>query len=193
MSLDPILAAAWALQEFCEARGWQFCFIGGIAVQRWGEPRFTADADLTLLTGFGGEESFIDPLLSHFRPRRSDAREFALRNRVLLLEAHNGTPLDVALGAVPFEENSIRRSSAFPIGDGRALTTCSAEDFLVHKVVANREKDWLDIEGVLARRWGQLDLALFRREVEPLLELRGDPEILVRFDRLHEKLRRRLG
>ncbi len=95
MSLDPILAGAWDLQEFCSVRGWQFCFIGGIAVQRWGEPRFTADADLTLLTGFGGEETFIDPLLSHFRPRRSDAREFALRNRVVLLEAHNGTPLDV--------------------------------------------------------------------------------------------------
>jgi len=192
MSLDPILAGAWELQEFCQARAWQFCFIGGIAVQRWGEPRFTADADLTLLTGFGGEESFIDPMLSHFRARRGDAREFALRNRVLLLAAHNGTPLDVALGAVPFEENSIRRSSGFPIGEGRALTTCSAEDLLVHKVVANREKDWLDIEGVLARQWGRIDLAVFRDEVQPLLELRGDPDILVRFDRLHEKLRRRL-
>lgn len=192
MSLDPILAAAYDLQTFCGARGWRFCFIGGIAVQRWGEPRFTADADLTLLTGFGGEEGFIDALLSHFRPRRGDARAFALQNRVLLLEAQNGTPLDVALGAVPFEENSIRRASAFPIGEGRALTTCSAEDLLVHKVVANREKDWLDIEGVLARRWGRLDLALFRHEVEPLLELRGDPEIFGRFDRLHEKLRLRL-
>jgi hypothetical protein len=193
MSLDPILTAAWELQEFCGARGWRFCFIGGIAVQRWGEPRFTADADLTLLTGFGGEESYVDPLCSHFNPRRSDAREFALRNRVVLLEAHNGTPLDVALGAVPFEENSILRASPHPIGEGRTLTTCSAEDLLVHKVVANREKDWLDIEGVLARRWGQLDLALFRREVEPLLQLRGDPEILVRFERLREKLGRRLG
>ena len=52
---------------------------------------------------------------------------------------------------------------------------------------------WLDIEGVLARRWGRLDLALFRHEVVPLLELRGDPEILVRFDRLYAKLQRRLG
>ena len=193
MSLDPIFAAAGDLQEFCEARGWRFCFIGGIAVQRWGEPRFTADADLTLLTGFGGDESFIDPLLSRFRPRRGDAREFALRNRVLLIEAPNGAPLDVALGAVPFEEHSIQRSSAFPIGEGRALTTCSAEDLLVHKVVANREKDWLDIEGVLARQWGRLDLTVFRNEVEPLLELRGDPEILVRFERLYAGLQRRLG
>jgi len=193
MSLNPILAAACELQEFCESRGWRFCFIGGIAVQRWGEPRFTADADLTLLTGFGGEEGYIDPLLSHFRGRRGDAREFALRHRVLLLEADNGTPLDVALGAVPFEENSIRRASPFAIGGGRTLTTCSAEDLLVHKLVANREKDWLDIEGVLARCWRRLDLALLRREVEPLLELRDDPEILARFDRLHQKLLQRLG
>jgi len=29
-----------------------FCFIGGIGVQGWGEPRFTHDADLALWTGF---------------------------------------------------------------------------------------------------------------------------------------------
>lgn len=193
MSLDPILAAARELQEFCAGQGWRFCFIGGIAVQRWGEPRFTADADLTLLTGFGGEEVFVDALLARFRSRRADARDFALRHRVVLLEATNGIPLDVALGAVPFEENSVRRASAFPIGDDRMLLTCSAEDLLVHKVVAGREKDWLDIEGVLIRQRGRLDLGLFHREAGPLLELRGDPEILVRFQRLHSSLERRLG
>jgi len=47
--MNPIFAAAYDLQTFCERAGWSFCFIGGIAVQRWGEPRFTQDADLTLL------------------------------------------------------------------------------------------------------------------------------------------------
>ena len=51
----------------------------------------------------------------------------------------------------------------------------------------------LIIEGVLVRQWGRLELALFRNELIPLLELRGDPEILVRFDRLHSMLQRRLG
>jgi hypothetical protein len=193
MSLGPILDAAWELQEFCGARNWRFCFIGGIAVQRWGEPRFTADADLTLLTGFGNEEIFIDPLLGAFRPRRSDARQFALQHRVALLEAKNGIPLDIALGAVPFEEQSIVRSSTFEIGEGRALRTCSAEDLLVHKVVANRAKDWLDIEGILARGWGHLDLALFKSEAKPLLKLRGDAQIMVRFDQLYARLGSRLG
>ena len=73
-------------------------------MQRWGEPRLTQDVDLTLLTGFGNEEAFIDGLLAGFEGRRPDARSFALRYRVLLLRASNGVPLDVALGAMLFEE-----------------------------------------------------------------------------------------
>jgi hypothetical protein len=193
MSLDPIVDAASELQAFCTERGWRFCFIGGIAVQRWGEPRFTADADITLLAGFGGEEDFIRPLCAHFRPRRPDAEAFALRYRVLLLESQTGVGLDVALGAVPFEIKSIERASAFEIGQGKILTTCSAEDLLVHKLIANREKDWIDIEGVLVRQWDKLDLMRVRTEVQPLLDLREDYEPLHRFERLHAHLKSRLA
>ncbi|MFN7140814.1 MAG: hypothetical protein ACK4UN_15870, partial [Limisphaerales bacterium] len=45
----------------------------------------TVDADITLLTGFGGEVPFVDEMLAHFQPRYERARDFALRNRVLLL------------------------------------------------------------------------------------------------------------
>jgi hypothetical protein len=46
-----LIQAAEQFQEFCASQHWRFCFIGGLAVQRWGEPRFTADVDLSLLTG----------------------------------------------------------------------------------------------------------------------------------------------
>jgi hypothetical protein len=88
--LTGVLAAAESIQAFCQQNNWSFCFIGGVAVQRWGEPRLTQDADLTLLTGFGHEETFIDLLLKSFIPRRAEALEFALANRVLLLTAPNG-------------------------------------------------------------------------------------------------------
>ena len=58
-----VIRAAAELQAFCESQGWRFCVIGGSALQRWGEPRETADVDLTLLTGFGGEEPFVGKLL----------------------------------------------------------------------------------------------------------------------------------
>ena len=50
------------VQLFCRDRGWRFCFIGGLALQRWGEPRLTADVDLTILTGVGPEAAYIDEL-----------------------------------------------------------------------------------------------------------------------------------
>ena len=65
--MNNVIAAALELQTVCQEHGWQFCFIGGIAVQRWSEPRFTNDEDLTLLTGFGSEQAFIEPYLKLVR------------------------------------------------------------------------------------------------------------------------------
>ena len=126
--MNKLFAAALDLQTFCRGHGWRFCFIDDIAVQRWGEPRFTKGADLTLLSGFGGEEKYIDLLLAEYQARRSDLREFALRQRVLLLQHPNGIPLDVALGALPFEENSVGRASLWQTQSGDELVTCNAED-----------------------------------------------------------------
>jgi hypothetical protein len=53
-----VIRVASQLQSFCEDEAWRFCFIGGIAVQRWGEPRETVDVDLTVISGFGDEELF---------------------------------------------------------------------------------------------------------------------------------------
>ncbi|HET7292514.1 MAG TPA: hypothetical protein VFM88_08825 [Vicinamibacteria bacterium] len=172
--MNPVYAAALELQGFCRQRGWRFSFIGGIAVQRWGEPRLTVDADLTLLTGFGGEELYVDALLQSFRPRTPEAREFALKRRVLLIEASNTISLDVSLGAIPFEERVVQRSSEFLIQGGESLVTCCAEDLLVLKTVAGRDQDWADIRGVAARQTGRLDVALIEWELLPLLELKQD-------------------
>jgi hypothetical protein len=70
----------------------------------------------------------VDGLLGAFEPRRPDARDFALRYRVLLLQASNRVPLDVSLGAMPFEERAVERASPFAVGAGESLLTCSAED-----------------------------------------------------------------
>lgn len=90
--LEELLVAASQLQAFLSRRGWRFCFIGGVAVQRWGNPRFTEDIDLTLLTGFGREEEFVDGLLEELQPRgpvRPNFDDYCTRSRkkYLLSEA----------------------------------------------------------------------------------------------------------
>jgi len=62
-AVNPLFLAAQEVQHLCEGEGWDFCFIGGLAVQRWGEPRLTRDVDLTLLTGFGAEGAYVARLL----------------------------------------------------------------------------------------------------------------------------------
>jgi Nucleotidyl transferase AbiEii toxin, Type IV TA system len=173
-----LIRAAAELQSVCEAQQWRFCFIGGLALQRWGEPRETVDVDLTLLTGFGGEKPFIEVLLNHFKARIEGAAQFALTRRVLLLRAPSGVGLDIALGGLPFEENAVARSSKFAYPGEALIRTCSAEDLIVMKAFAARPKDWIDIEGIIIRQTGQLDWNYIGSQLKPLAELKGEPEIL---------------
>lgn len=190
--LPGVLAAAGEVQSLCQRKAWRFCLIGGIAVQRWGEPRLTQDVDLTLLTGFGGEEQFVDVLLGALEPRRPDARQFALHSRVLLLRTASGVGVDVALGGFPFEERSVERASTWSWAEGQSLVTCCAEDLVVHKAFAGRDRDWGDLESILIRQHGKLNLAQIRSELKPLLELKGQPETLEKLERMMVTVERRL-
>lgn len=191
--LPGILAAAGEVQCFCEAKGWSFCFIGGVAVQRWGEPRFTQDVDLTLLTGFGMEEVYVDALLQLLRGRRPDARAFALSQRVLLAQTRGGISVDVALGALPFEQRAVARASRWQPDPELSLMTCSAEDLIVHKVFAGRDIDWGDVERVLIRQHQKLNLEQVRSELTPLLELKGAPDSGDKLGRLIAKVDARVS
>jgi hypothetical protein len=185
-----LIHAVAELQAVCEAEQWKYCFIGGLAVLRWGEPRETIDVGLTVVTGFAGEGRYIDALISRFEPRRSDAAAFARTSRVLLLRASSGVGLDIALGGLPFEEAAVARSSPFRFPPDVDLRTCSAEDLIVMKAFADRPKDWLDVEGILIRHGRALDWRLIVAELAPLAELKDSPEIVGRLERLRDSLER---
>lgn len=181
--MTKLYRAALEVHHFCERNGWRFCIIGGVAVQRWGEVRVTTDVDLTVFTGFGEEERFAERWLEKFSLRPPATVEFAVRNRVLLLLNRRGTRVDVALGAFEFEGRAIERSSLWRLPGGKSLRTCSAEDLMVHKCFANRDQDWVDVDGILARQHGKLDLDLVRAELRPLVALKEQPEILDKLER----------
>lgn len=181
--MKNIFEEAFELQEFLIAQNFQFCFIGGIAVQRWGDLRTTNDIDLTLLTGFSGEEIFIDLLLGKYAARIEGAKETALTARVLLLKSNSGVGIDISLGGMPFEELTIKRASESEYLPGIFLRTCSAEDLVVHKAFAARPKDWIDIEGIITRQ-KSLDWNYIDEQIRPLADLKEEPEILTKLARL---------
>ena len=75
------------------------------------------------------------------------------------------------------------RASDFDFGEVRLLT-CSAEDLVVLKAFAGRERDWADIESVVIRQSRRLDWPLVFEELAPLAELRGGDETAARLQRL---------
>ena len=186
--MNVVLETAVAVQEFCLRLGWDFCFIGGIACQKWSEPRVTDDVDLTLITGFGTEGPYIDALLAWLLPRRPDAKDFAERHRVLLLKTESGVGIDIAMGAFPFEQLATQRARDVEFAPGLKLRVCTAEDFIVFKTFAARPLDWRDVEMTIVRQGdANLDWAYIREQLIPLLELKEQPGLLDELDALRAR------
>jgi len=188
--MTRLIQLAAELQRLLDAASWKNCLIGGLVLQRWGEPRLTKDVDMTVLTGFGGEERVVDLLLAKFAGRRPDVREFALQNRVLLIQSQDGIGMDIALGALPFEERVMERASEFDFLPECRLRTCSAEDFVVMKAFADRDRDWLDVETVLIRQGENLNWKQIAIELKQLSDLKEAPEIPIRLEKLRQKVAR---
>ncbi|RJP31478.1 MAG: hypothetical protein C4527_07605 [Candidatus Omnitrophota bacterium] len=179
--MNGLFYAALDLQHFCAERDWAFCFIGGLAVLRWGEHRITRDVDLSLLVGYGNERNYVETLLNNYKTRISDAYNFAMQNRVVLIVTENGVPADITLSAIPYEEALIHRASLFAYAPDCALTTCSAEDLIILKTFAGREKDWMDVVGIVARQGARLDRTLIFETLPPLLRAK---DAMANLDRL---------
>ncbi len=147
-SLESPLAAVQRLLERFGNRG---VVIGGVAASVLGTPRLTADVDVIVLLSVSRLSNLFEVAAElGLVPRIADAEQFARKNRVVLLEhRESGIGVDVSLGVLPFEEEVVARSSVYQIGEIE-LRLPTPEDLIILKAVAHRNKDLLDIEGVVA-------------------------------------------
>ena len=133
MPVNRQFEAAWRLHTFLTAHHIPYAVIGGIAVQRWGQPRFTRDVDLTILLPPGDEERALREIVAAFPPRINDAVDFALKHRVLPIEVPEGSEADLSLGLPGYEEEVMRRAVPYDLGDGREIRVCSPEDRIIQQ------------------------------------------------------------
>jgi hypothetical protein len=117
--------------------------------------------------------------------RVSDAAAFATHSNVLLMRhGPAGLPIDVSLGGLPFEEDMIRRARTIDFGNFDVRVP-RVEDLVVMKVIAGRDKDLADLEGLVAKN-PDLDRAYVRRRVKEFAAMLDQPD-------LPEWLERHLG
>ena len=96
--------------------------------------------------------------------------------------------MDIAFGALPFEERCVEQATDWELSPGIVLHTCSAEDLVILKAFAGRPRDWIDVESVLVRQGRSLDWRLIVGELKPLLEMRETPENLEKLQQLRDKV-----
>lgn len=182
---------AWRLHQFLSERKIPYVIIGGFAVQRWGQPRLTRDVDLTILVPAGREELVLREILKSFQGRVDDALQFALVHRVLPVRVPGGSEADITLGLPGYEESVVARGVDYGLDAGRTVRLCSAEDLIIHKAVAGRPQDLMDIEGIVARQRDRLDLIYLRRWLGEFSALLDDLEVAQRFERAWEEYLKR--
>ncbi len=184
--MNALFIAAKEVCSFISDRGWEFCIIGGLAVQYWGEPRTTLDADISLIAPWGEEEGYVSALLDRFEARITDAHTFALAHRVVLIRSDSGKDIDIVLGALPFEIEMVRRALLVEFAPDCILPCCTAEDLFIMKAFADRPRDWVDVEGIVARN-EQLDTTYIMGHLAPLCALKEAPHIQQRAQQLLER------
>jgi hypothetical protein len=166
-----------ALQRALDDHGTPSMIIGGVAVIAHGIPRLTVDVDATVVAAGLDLDDLIDTLSRHdIRARIPDAVAFA-RERQVFLGVHepSGTPVDVSLAWLPFEEDALRARQACDYA-GVAIRIPRPEDLLIYKVIASRPQDIDDAEGLLVLHGATMNVGRVREVVGQLAAALDDVE-----------------
>jgi len=163
-----------------------YMVIGGLAISTWGEMRATHDADFKVSIDMPLAE-FRKLVLEHFPARPTNIPQHMLSPHVIHIWAMPNMAADFLVSIFDYEKQAIQRALEMDIL-GVPTRVCTAEDLIIHKAITERGKDWGDIEGVLMRQRGKLDLAYIRNWLTQFAEALENPEILTRFNHLYETI-----
>ena len=135
-----------------------FMHIGGQAVLLHGAPRLTQSIDITLALG-PGEVAVVenvcgalelDPLVEDLASFARDTFVCPLRHRAI------GIRIDLIFSTTPYERAAIARAVEVEVG-GESVPFASAEDLILLKLFAGRQRDVEDAQSVVDRQGSRLD------------------------------------
>ncbi|MBI4770374.1 MAG: hypothetical protein HY784_08205 [Chloroflexi bacterium] len=129
-----------------------------------------------------GAASLVRLITGRFQSRSADPIGFALATRMVLIRADNGVEVDLSLALPGYEDELFRRAIPCEVEPGKTIRLCSAEDLIIHKAVAGRPQDLIDIQSVVDRQGQKLEAAYIREWLAEFSNLLDNPQILRRFE-----------
>jgi predicted nucleotidyltransferase len=172
--------------DFLSSHKVPYMVIGGLANSVWGEVRVTRDADFKVSIGDRPVNEFREWVLSRFPERETGVPPRLQSAQVIHIWAMPGVAVDLLVSIFDYERKAIERAIPLTIEDV-PVRVCTAEDFIIHKVVANREQDWIDVERVLIRQKSKLDQDYIKNWVKQFVEGLEAPELMARYLQLQAR------
>lgn len=141
---DRLLSIAAALDD----AKIPFAFGGAIARNYYAEPRATTDLDINVFL----PESDSVPALAILRkvgvPMEVERVAAQIERDGQVRIPWDRVPIDLFFANIPFLEAAASRTRRVPF-EGRDIPILGAEDLAICKILFNRDKDWLDVRGML--------------------------------------------
>ena len=170
--------------DFLNEHNIPYMLIGGLTISIWGEMRVTNDVDFKVSIDMPLSD-FRKLVLEHFPARSTNIPPHKLSPHVIHFWVSPNVAADILVSIFDYEKESIKRAVNAEVL-GVPVRICTAEDFIIHKAIANRWKDWGDVESILIRQRGKLDVAYIRNWLTQFAEALENPEILSRFEELYK-------
>jgi len=85
--MTALLEAAWEVHCFMLSHRIPYVIIGGLALQYWGEPRFTRDVDVMAAVPLEEADAFVQLVVTRLASRVADPIAFARRTWMILVKA----------------------------------------------------------------------------------------------------------
>lgn len=156
-----------------------YMVIGGLAVDYWGVQRVTHDVDIALAF----DPRNVRPLLEALQPQIDQisphAAEWAVDTGIVRFRHRNGIPVDLGVSDSPYLVQALARAVDVD-AEGHTVKFCTAEDLILHKLLADRDRD-RSLKGIFKRQRKKLDRAYLDPLVEQLAESTYRPYILDRY------------
>jgi len=181
-----LLEALRLVVHFLEREGIPFVVVGGLANAVWGEPRATRDIDLKVFIGERTAREFAALVASEFRLITHTP---PLPPLIVSAEVMEGVTADFLIAVPGYEDEILARARRIPFAD-MELPVCSPEDLIIQKVIADRTKDWADVEGILMEQQERLDQDYIRGWLTQFAEVLERPDWLERYEALVRRIQR---
>jgi hypothetical protein len=183
-ALSPFAAALADLKEALSALRIDWYVFGAQAALIYGAARVTADVDVTIRLGKVTPARLVTALKRCGFQLRVKDPAFVRTTRVLpVLHVRTSVPADLVIAGPGLEDGFLQRAAVHDLG-GVRVPVARAEDLIVMKILAGRDKDLEDVAAILAAGGARLALEEVRVTLAMVEDALGQSDLVPVWDRL---------